>query len=426
MEELASEFESARERCLLVALQQRDCKEHEVAEHLGELARLACTAGGEVCEEMTFKRDKPHPGYFVGEGQAELIAEEVEKQKIATVIFDDELTPAQGRNIERVVKAKVLDRTQLILDIFARHAATRAGRLQIELARMQYTLPRLRRMWTHLERQRGGIGLRGGPGEQQIEVDRRLIEERITRLRGELEGVRKHRAERRKGRRRHGWALVSLVGYTNAGKSTLLNRIADAEVKADDKLFATLDPTTRRIKLPNNQDVLLTDTVGFIRKLPHGLIESFRATLEEVSESDLLLHVVDTSNPEAEAQIAAVEDVLREIGADDKPLLMVLNKCDRKGSGRQAACLRRRFGQAVEISARDGDGIDDLQHALADALKYRNTELHLRIPISEGGLISSLQASANILDSEYDGDFALFRVRVPERLLGDCKAYIIS
>lgn len=424
MEQVVSDSEAARERTLLIGLRQRGDRDWELAEHLAELSRLAWTAGADVRGELRFKRDKPHPGYFVGEGQARAIGKQVAEKQIATVIFDDELSPAQGRNIEKLVKAKVLDRTQLILDIFARHAATRAGSLQIELARMQYTLPRLRRMWTHLERQRGGIGLRGGPGEQQIELDRRLVEERIKRLRAELEGVRKHRAERRKGRRRHGWALVSLVGYTNAGKSTLLNRIADAEVEADDKLFATLDPTTRRIKLPNNQDVLLTDTVGFIRKLPHGLIESFQATLEEVRESDLLLHVIDSSHPEAEAQIAAVEDVLREIGAEDKPLLMVLNKCDRGQSRRQAAVLRRRFERSVEISARSGAGIEELLHALADALKHRNTELRLRIPISEGGVISSLQAAANILESEYDGDFALLRARVPARLLGECGPYI--
>jgi GTPase len=424
MEQVGSDFEERSERVLLIALAQQADKAWETAEHLAELGRLAWTAGGEVVDGITFKRDKPHPGCFVGTGQARQIAERVAEDGIDTVIFDDELTPAQGRNIEQIVGVKVLDRTQLILDIFARHAASHAGRLQIELAQMQYTLPRLRRMWTHLERQRGGIGLRGGPGEQQIEVDRRRIEERITRLRRELETVRKRRAEQRKGRQRHGWGLVSLVGYTNAGKSTLLNCLTEAGVLADDKLFATLDPTTRRVKLPNNQDLLVTDTVGFIRKLPHGLVESFRATLEEVVESDLLLHVVDAAHPEAESQVAAVEAVLREIGAEDKPLLMVLNKCDCAGTERNIAALRRRYGNCVEISARSGAGIETLLHALADALKHRNTELHLRIPLSEGSLLASLTASANILESEYQGQYALLRARVPARLLGECQPFV--
>lgn len=413
------------ERTLLVGVLTRDERRWEVEDHLKELRRLATSAGATVLDERILKRDKPHPGSFIGKGQAARIGEEASLEKINTVIFDDDLTPVQGRNLEGLVGAKVLDRTQLILDIFARRAASRAGRLQIELAQMQYTLPRLRRMWTHLARQKGGIGLRG-PGEQQIEVDRRRIEERIDRLRAELEQVRRHRAEQRKGRRRHGWALVSLVGYTNAGKSTLLNRIADAEVKTYDQLFATLDPTTRRIKLPNNQYGLITDTVGFIRKLPHGLIESFKATLEEVGESDLLVHVVDTSHPEARAQIDAVNGVLHEIGADEKPVLVVLNKMDTPEARRQSRTLKKDFENCVEVSASTGEGIDKMFAALADALKYRNTELQLKIPLSQGGLIANLRAAANILESDYQGEHAYIRVRVPDRLLGDCKPYIQS
>lgn len=420
------DFSKQTETAFLVGMVQRGDLQWMIDDHLQELERLARTAGAEVYGAISFRRDKPHPGYFIGEGQAGKVAEVVEKNKINTVIFDDELTPAQGRNLEKIIKAKVLDRTQLILDIFARHAASRAGRLQIELAQMQYTLPRLRRMWTHLERQKGGIGLRGGPGEQQIEVDRRQIEERIDRLRAELEQVRRHRAEQRKGRRRHGWALVSLVGYTNAGKSTLLNRIAEADVLADDMLFATLDPTTRKIKLPNNQNVLLTDTVGFIRKLPHGLIESFKATLEEVGESDLLLHVVDSSHPHAEEQIAAVNAVLGEIGADEKPLLMAFNKVDEADGLSRARTLARGYRHAVLISAACGEGIEDLLNALADELKHLNTEMNLRIPLREGGLIASLKAGANILEVDYDGEFARMRVRVPARLIGDCRPFIMG
>ncbi len=416
------DFSRAPEKVFLVGLYQRGDRLWEVKEHLSELSRLAWTAGAEVAGQVVLRRDKPHPGYFIGEGQASIIGEQVEEEEIDTVIFDDDLSPAQGRNLEKKIGVKVLDRTQLILDIFARHAATRAGRLQIELAQMKYTLPRLRRMWTHLERQKGGIGLRG-PGEQQIEVDRRRIEERIDRLRTELEQVRRRRAEQRKGRRRHGWALVSLVGYTNAGKSTLLNQIAGADVEAYDKLFATLDPTTRRVKLPNNQYALITDTVGFIRKLPHGLIESFKATLEEVSEADLLVHVVDAAHPEVDSQIDAVNDVLREISADEKPVLVVLNKIDNAKAMAHCKVLEKRFGRCVWMSARRGDGVEEFFHALADALKHRNTELKLRIPLSEGALIARLHASANILHADYQDGHVDMRARVPKRLLGEVSPF---
>lgn len=413
-----------KETALLIGVQQRAQTAWEVSDSLDELDQLACTADAVVVDRYVFKQEKPHPGLFIGRGKAEQIAARVEADEVNTVIFDDDLTPAQGRNLEAIIKTKVLDRTQLILDIFAARAATSEGRLQVELAQLRYTMPRLRRMWTHLERQKGGIGLRG-PGEQQIEVDRRRIEQRIDRLSAELEHVRTRRAEQRKGRRRHGWALVSLVGYTNAGKSTLLNRLSEAHVFAHDQLFATLDPTTRQIRLPNHQPALLTDTVGFIRKLPHGLVESFKATLEEVAEADLLLHVIDASHPQVERQIEAVEQVLEEIGAGQKPTLMVLNKIDLPEGRNRARALERDLPHSVVLSARSGEGIDRLEAALADALRHRNVAVLLRVPHAEGKLLSQLTSAANILERTYVDDIVEIRARVPVHLLGPCRPYIV-
>ena len=265
-----------------------------------------------------------------------------------TVVFDDELSPAQSRNLENVFGCKVLDRTALILDIFAQRARTREGKLQVELAQLQHLLPRLTRFWGHLSRQSGGIGMRGGEGESQLETDRRRVQERIERLTGDLQAVRRQRATQRNGRQRKPWPMASIVGYTNAGKSTLLNALTGAHALEEDKLFATLDPTTRRLRLPTNQNLLLTDTVGFIRKLPHGLVEAFKATLEEVVQADLLVHVVDAGHPQAAEQIAAVNTVLGEIGAAGKPTVMVFNKIDRLGqSNGQLAKFMEQFPASV-------------------------------------------------------------------------------
>src|SRR5947209_5393572 len=284
------------ERALLVGLEQDGVSKWDLADSMEELRELASSAGAHVVNTVTQKLDKPTAPYYIGKGKAELIKESFQDQQVTSVIFDNELSPAQGRNLENLFSRKVLDRTQLILDIFAQRARSREGRLQIELAQLQYLLPRLTRMWHHLSRQTGGIGTRG-PGETQLEVDRRRVQERIARLERELAAVRKTRAVQREGRRRNQWPVIAVVGYTNAGKSTLLNLLTGADVVTENKLFATLDPTTRSLVLPNKQRVLLTDTVGFLRKLPHTLIESFKATLEEVSEADLLIHIADLSHP---------------------------------------------------------------------------------------------------------------------------------
>src|SRR3954447_22477581 len=316
-----------QERALLVGLEQDGVSKWDLRDSMDELRELVSSAGAEVVNTITQRLDRPTAPYYIGKGKAELIKESFQTQQVTSVIFDNDLSPAQGRNLEELFKRKVLDRTQLILDIFAQRARSREGRLQIELAQLQYLLPRLTRMWTHLSRQTGGIGTRG-PGETQLEVDRRRVQERIARLERELEGVRKVRSVQREGRRRHQWPVAAVVGYTNAGKSTLLNLLTGADVVAENRLFATLDPTTRSITLPNKQRVLLTDTVGFLRKLPHTLIESFKATLEEVSEADLLIHVVDVSHPRIDENIEAVNTVLKELDAYGKETLLVFNKID--------------------------------------------------------------------------------------------------
>src|SRR2546425_1076268 len=355
------------ERALLIGLEKQGVSKWDLQDSLEELAELANSAGAEVVDTVTQKLQKPTAPYYIGKGKAEAIKDSLQVQQVTSVIFDDELSPAQGRNLENLLARKVLDRTQLILDIFAQRARSREGRLQIELAQLQYLLPRLTRMWHHLSRQTGGIGTRG-PGETQLEVDRRRVQERIARLERELEGVRKVRAVQRQGRKRHQWPVAAVVGYTNAGKSTLLNLLTGADLIAEDKLFATLDPTTRSLTLPNKQRLLLTDTVGFLRKLPHTLIESFKATLEEVNQADLLIHVVDLSHPRVDENIEAVNNVTKELGAFGKQTLIVFNKIDNLPDRELIDSYLKRFPGSVAISARTGEGVDNLVQALENAL----------------------------------------------------------
>ena len=392
----------APERAWLVAAVLGDQPRADIEDSVRELRALADTAGVEIAGESLCRLRALQPATFIGPGKAAEIAAALPAAGANLVVFNDDLTPAQGRNLEDLFGVRVVDRTQLILDIFAQRALTLEGRLQIELAQLHYLIPRLRGLWTHLERQKGGIGLKG-PGEKQLELDRRRIEERILRIRDQLQTVRRRRAELRRGRRRHGWALLTLVGYTNAGKSTLLNRLTDAGVLADDQLFATLDPTTRQLELPNHQPCLLTDTVGFIRKLPHHLVESFKATLEEVNEADLLLHVIDAAHPRVDEQIDAVEAVLRELGARDKPMLAVFNKTDLERGRTQAIRLADRFRHHVAISAATGAGTEQLGQAVADLLRGRVMHLHLKIPASEGRLLAALHANGKVLAQKVSG-----------------------
>ena len=390
------------EKAWLVASTLGDQPRAEVEDSLRELRALAATARAETVGETLCRLRAIQPATFIGRGKAEQIAAAIHAAGAGLVIFDDDLSPAQGRALEDILGVRVVDRTQLILDIFAQRALTLEGGLQIELAQLHYLIPRLRGLWTHLERQKGGIGLKG-PGEKQLELDRRRIEQRITRIRDQLQAVRQRRTELRRGRRRHGWALLTLVGYTNAGKSTLLNRLTNAGVLADDQLFATLDPTTRQLRLPNHQPCLLTDTVGFIRKLPHHLVEAFKATLEEVNEADLLLHVIDAAQPRVDEQIAAVEAVLRELGAQDKPVLAVFNKTDLERGRNQAIRLADRFRHSVAISAATGDGTATLCQAIADLLRDRVVHLRLQIPADEGRWVAALHANGKVLTQKVRG-----------------------
>ncbi|HEY0369370.1 MAG TPA: GTPase HflX [Chthoniobacterales bacterium] len=403
-----------QERALLVGLEQDGTTKWDLADSLAELKELANSAGAEVVDTVTQRLHSPTAPYYIGKGKAELIKESFQTQQVTSVIFDNELSPAQGRNLEHLFNRKVLDRTQLILDIFAQRARSREGRLQIELAQLQYLLPRLTRMWTHLSRQTGGIGTRG-PGETQLEVDRRRVQERIARLERELEMVRKVRSTQREGRRRHQWPVAAVVGYTNAGKSTLLNLLTGADVLAVDRLFATLDPTTRSFTLPNKQRMLLTDTVGFLRKLPHQLIESFKATLEEVTEADLLIHVVDISHPRVDEHIEAVNEVVKELGAFGKQSLLVFNKIDAAARETVDGYVGR-FPKSVAISARSGEGVNSLVQALQDEVTSWRLNLRFNVPLSESGLIAEIHRVGHVLEERYEGETAVITAHVPRQL----------
>lgn len=407
--------QKTHERAILIGLEQKGVSKWDLRDSMEELAELAHSAGAEVVDTVTQKLQKPTAPYYIGKGKAESIKDSIQDRQVTSVIFDDELSPAQGRNLETLLARKVLDRTQLILDIFAQRARSREGRLQIELAQLQYLLPRLTRMWHHLSRQTGGIGTRG-PGETQLEVDRRRVQERIARLERELESVRKTRAVQRQGRKRHQWPVAAVVGYTNAGKSTLLNLLTGADVVAADKLFATLDPTTRSFSLPNKQRVLLTDTVGFLRKLPHTLIESFKATLEEVGEADLLIHVVDLSHPRVDEQMEAVDKVIKELDAFGKQTLIVFNKIDNLENRELAETYVSRFPQSVAISARTGEGVSKLVSALQKALSSWRLRSQFRLPAKESALIAEIHRVGHVLELRYEDEDALIIAHVPPHL----------
>ncbi len=418
-----------RERALLVGLERPGHDRWAVQDSLLELRELAESAGVEVADSLSQKRDAPSAPFFIGRGKAEELVARSKETDSNTVIFDDDLSPAQGRNLTELLgeKVKVIDRTELILDIFAQRARTREGKIQVELAQLQYMLPRLTGLWTHLSRQRGGVGCRG-PGEQQLEVDRRRIQEKITRLRQQLDEVEKNRRIERSGRQRLHWPLVSIIGYTNSGKSTLLNALTGANVLAEDKLFATLDPTTRKVRLPNNQNILLSDTVGFLRKLPHHLVESFKATLEEVVEADLLLHVVDVSHPQAREQIKAVEVVLHEISAWGKPTVVVLNKIDRLTELGDAATesLAREFDHAVRISAKCGDNLPHLLDEIGNRLADRRVNVKLAIPHDRAKTIALIYKSGYVTARSMDNGCVILQAQIPKIIAGELAPYVVE
>ena len=426
MKSLIQSRDRRTERVFLVGVELKSGSATATREALDELAELAATAGGKILGEATQKLESPVAATYIGKGKAGEIAEFCKANKVDTVIFDDELSPAQTRNLEKIFNTKILDRTALILDIFAQRARTREGQFQIELAQLQYLLPRLTRFWSHLSRQRGSTGSIGGEGESQLEADRRKISERIDKIRSELDTVRRQRETQRAGRQRNQWPLASIVGYTNAGKSTLLNYLTNAGVLAEDKLFATLDPTTRRLRLPTNQNVLLSDTVGFIRKLPHGLVEAFKATLEEVVQADMLLHVVDISSPHVEEQIEAVNAVLKEIGATDKTTLMVFNKIDRLADKGAWPRFHQKYPNAVAISAKTGKGVEALLSEISTQIRPERELVELKIPHEESALIARLHQIGQVVEKRYLTKVAKFKARVPQHFHSEFARFIVA
>lgn len=427
-----------REKTFLVGVELYQQKVHLALEDsLNELTLLADTAGLEVVGELTQKLDRPHVKTYIGPGKVDELKSLVEETRSQVVIFDDELSPRHQRELQEMLgrNVRVLDRTALILDIFAQHAHTREGMLQVELAQYEYYLPRLTGQWTHLERQAGGgggqagstggVGLRG-PGETQLEVDKRAIRKRIAHLKEELEKVSAHRQRYRAQRKRSRIPTVALVGYTNAGKSTLLNRLAKADVYVADQLFATLDPTTRRVELPGGYQALITDTVGFIQKLPTTLIESFHATLEEILEADLLLHVVDISHPNALNQFNAVQETLDELGAHHIPVVTALNKVDRLRNPEAAREAASRYSKAVAISSVNGSGIPDLLRLVQLELYETYTPIRVRLPYQQGGLISLFHEAGRVEFVEHGRGGVYMQGRIPGRLLAQFNQWQVN
>jgi GTP-binding protein HflX len=407
----------ARESAILVGIYLDG--EGQGLSPLDELAGLANAAGVREVGRIVQRRRKPEGATYIGSGKLAEINELVQATDANVVIFDNNLAPSQTKNLEQELKVKVLDRTELILDIFASRAQTSEARLAVELAQLEYSMPRLKRMWTHLERQGvGGVGLRG-PGEKQLEVDRRLAQKRILDLKSELHHI--HKRRQREVAARKTSRTLSLVGYTNAGKSTLLNRLTDSDVYVKDQLFATLDTRTRRWSLPGWGPVLISDTVGFIKDLPHHLVASFRATLEEANQADLLLHVADASSAEVHAQIAAVYGVLTDLGIREKDMILVLNKTDALESPEVLSVLLEKYPNAVPISAQAGTELDLLTVRVSETLSKEFFDLTITLPIGNGRLEAMLAREGEVLSSKYDETSAVIHCRIPQHVLGQLR-----
>ena len=413
-----------RERIILVAVTMSDRNDDETQESLDELAQLIDTAGAYEVARITQRRDSPDSAYYIGKGKAEELKELCLALDSDTVVFDNELSPGQQYNLEKLLGRTALDRTAVILDIFAQNAHTLEGKAQVELALLRYRLPRIRRgAKAGLSQQAGGIGARG-PGETKLEVDRRRISERISRLDRELDGLQKTRQEQRKSRGRSGLGAVAIVGYTNAGKSSVLNRLTSAGVLVENRLFATLDPTTRRLALPGGEPVLLSDTVGFVRRLPHGLIEAFKSTLEVASASDLLVHVVDASAVDPNGQIIAVREVLTEIGADKVPELLVINKSDLDPDS--AKRLVHEHRGAVAFSAVTGDGLNDLLLAIGDRMRALTTVIELLIPYDRGDIVATVHREGEVVSTSNEETAMRIRARLADASVGRLSEFVVT
>ena len=413
-----------RERIVLVGVTLAGHTDEETEDGLDELSLLIDTAGADEAARLTQRRDSPDPAWYIGKGKVEELKEVCLALDADTVVFDNDLSPAQQFNLEKALGRTALDRTAVILDIFAQNAHTLEGKAQVELAMLRYRLPRLRRgAKGGLSQQGGGIGTRG-PGETRLEVDRRRIMGRITKLEQDLVGLQRTRQTQRKSRNRSGLASVVIVGYTNAGKSTLLNSLTRAGVLVEDRLFATLDPTTRRLALPGGEPVLLTDTVGFIRRLPHGLIESFKSTLEIAVEADMLVHVVDASAAHPEVQISAVREVLAEIGADQVPEFMVFNKADLLDD--YGAALMQDYEGAVAVSALRSEGLDVLLRRLADRMRAITRVTELLVPYDRGDVLASIHREGEVVMTEEEPEGMRIRARLSEASAGRLREFVVA
>lgn len=396
------------ERAILITINTGDYSKNQVEEHLDELELLADTAGAETVFKIMQDRHRPDPAYFIGKGKAEEVAQLIELNDIKLVIFDDDLNPTQVRNLEKVFDRKVLDRSGLILDIFASHAKTREAKTQVELAQLQYMLPRLTRAWTHLSKQYGGIGTKG-PGETQIETDRRIIRTRISKLKENLDKIDAQQKTKSAGRKE--FITATLVGYTNAGKSTLINRLTNAGVLAEDKLFATLDSTTRAFEIEKGKKVLLSDTVGFIRKLPHHLVASFKSTLNVVRDADIILHVIDVSHEYFEDHIKVVEDTLKDLDSGKKVQVKVFNKIDALKDRHKIDLITHRYPESIFISAERGIGIQKLTEMLNNIYEKNYVEQKLKLSHSASKIISKIYELAEVLDTVYEDEYVLISYR---------------
>lgn len=407
------ELEDQIEKVILVGVSEQDGDDAE--DSVAELAELVRTAGAVVVGTLIQKRELMHPGTYVGTGKVAEIAAMIAERGATGIVCDDELSPAQLKNLEQMLDTKVMDRTLIILDIFAARATTSEGKIQVELAQLKYRLSRLTGLGRSMSRLGGGIGTRG-PGEKKLEMDRRLIHARISQLKAELAQVQKHRELIRSKRKKDQMVVAAIVGYTNAGKSTLLNTLTDAGVLEEDKLFATLDPTTRLLELPGGQNILLTDTVGFIRKLPHHLIEAFKSTLEEAKYADIIIHVVDASNPQKEKQMHVVYETLKDLGVKDQPILTLFNKQDRIENPEILKDMKA--DKTLKVSAKTGQGLDDLKDELEKILRARSILLERVFPYEKAGLIQIVRAKGQLLEEEYRGDGIYVKAFVPAEIYG--------
>lgn len=423
--------EAEPQKALLISAYKGSNQKEICEEHLEELVLLAKTYGIDVIQKIPCLVRKYEASTFISTGKLDEFSQLAESLKADMVIFDDEITPGQQRNLEQAFKRPVMDRTEVILGVFAQRAQTKEARLQVELAQVRYEAPRLKRLWTHLSRQAGsggggsgGGGYTKGEGEKQIEIDRRILKSKIDALQKEIQEVKAIRETQRTARTKSEIPVFAIIGYTNAGKSTLLNALTDANVFVEDKLFATLDTTTRKFTLENNQDILLIDTVGFIRKLPHLLVAAFRSTLEEALQADILLHLIDVSHPMAEEQAKTTFEVLQELGAHGQQIITVLNKIDKCEDKSKILRMRLQYPHTVQISALNKIGFDDLQEAMITELNKRRKVVELRIPQSEYGVVSEVMRLGNVLNQDYEENDVIMKVDIPSALANKLAKYV--